>query len=110
MSKTFREWTLDQALLLPPSVHDFVPAGHLSRFVVALVTEKVDHSAIMASYKGEKGQPPARRRRERHVALDRAGSSPRGRVMPSPRGRVIVAIKKTRPPGLAADCRLRPKP
>ena len=26
MSKTFREWTLDQALLLPPSVHDFVPA------------------------------------------------------------------------------------
>jgi hypothetical protein len=29
MSKTFREWTLDQALLLPPSVHDFVPAGYL---------------------------------------------------------------------------------
>ena len=58
MSKTFREWTLDQALLLPPSVHDFVPAGHLSRFVVALVTEELDLSAIMASYKGEKGQPP----------------------------------------------------
>ena len=35
MSKTFRAWSLDQALLLPPSVHDFVPAGHLSRFVVA---------------------------------------------------------------------------
>jgi transposase len=59
MSKTFREWTLDQALLLPPSVHDFVPAGHLSRFVVALVTEELDLSAIMASYKGEKGQHPA---------------------------------------------------
>ena len=58
MSKTFREWTLDQALLLPPSVHDFVPAGHLSRFVVALVTVELDLSAIMASYKGEKGQPP----------------------------------------------------
>src|ERR1700674_2304101 len=58
MSKTFREWTLDQALLLPPSVHDFVPAGHLSRFVVALVTEELDLSTIMASYKGEKGQPP----------------------------------------------------
>ena len=58
MSKTFREWALDQALLLPPSVHDFVPAGHLSRFVVALVTEELDLSAIMASYKGEKGQPP----------------------------------------------------
>jgi hypothetical protein len=49
MSKTFREWTLDQALLLPPSVHDFVPAGHLSRFVVALVTEELDLSAILTS-------------------------------------------------------------
>lgn len=58
MSKTFRDWSLDQALLLPPSVHDFVPAGHLSRFVVALVTEELDLSAIVASYRGEKGQPP----------------------------------------------------
>ncbi|MFZ2143589.1 MAG: hypothetical protein WAV78_42720, partial [Xanthobacteraceae bacterium] len=40
-------------------VHDFVPAGHLSRFVVALVTEELDLSAILASYQGEKGQPPA---------------------------------------------------
>jgi transposase len=58
MSKTFRDWSLDQALLLPPSVHDFVPADHLSRFVVTLVTEELDVSAIMASYQGEKGQPP----------------------------------------------------
>jgi transposase len=58
MSKTFRDWSLDQALLLPPSVADFVPAGHLSRFVVALVTEELDLSAILSSYKGEKGQPP----------------------------------------------------
>ena len=58
MSKTFRDWSLDQALLLPPSVHDFVPAGHLSRFVVSLVTEELDLSAILASYRGEKGQPP----------------------------------------------------
>ena len=58
MSKTFRGWNLDQALLLPPSVHDFVPTGHLSRLVVALVTEQLDLSTVMASYKGEKGQPP----------------------------------------------------
>jgi transposase len=58
MSKSFRDWSLDQALLLPPSVHDFVPAGHLARFVVALVTEELDLSAILASYRGEKGQPP----------------------------------------------------
>jgi transposase len=35
-----------------------VPADHLSRFVVTLVTEELDVSAIMASYQGEKGQPP----------------------------------------------------
>jgi transposase len=58
MSKTFRDWNLGQDFLLPPSVHDFVPAGHLSRFVVALVTEELDLSAIITSYKGEKGQPP----------------------------------------------------
>jgi hypothetical protein len=38
MSKTFRDWGLEQALLLPPSVHDFVRAGRLSRFVVTLVS------------------------------------------------------------------------
>ena len=58
MSKTFRDWGRDQALLLPPSVDDFVPAGHLSRFVVTLVTEELDLSGILASYRGEKGQPP----------------------------------------------------
>jgi transposase len=58
MSKTFRDWSLDQVLLFPPSVHDFVAADHLSRFVVALVSEELDLSAVLASYKGEKGQPP----------------------------------------------------
>ena len=62
MSATFRDWSLDQALLLPPSVHDFVPAGHLSRFVVTLVTEELDLSAIMASYQGEKASRPITRR------------------------------------------------
>jgi hypothetical protein len=58
MSKTFRDWSPDQALLLPPSVHDFVPAGHLSRFVVALVTEELDLSAILASYRGRRASRP----------------------------------------------------
>jgi transposase len=58
MSKTFRNWGLDQALLLPPSVNDFVPPAHLSRFVIALVTEELDLSAMLARYKGERGQPP----------------------------------------------------
>lgn len=58
MSKTFRAWRLDEQLLLPPSVEDFVPRDHLSRFVVSLVRESLDLRAIYAAYLGEKGQPP----------------------------------------------------
>jgi transposase len=58
MSKTFRAWHVDQTLLFPPSVQDFVPADHLSRFVVSLVRESLDLGAIYAAYRGEKGQPP----------------------------------------------------
>jgi hypothetical protein len=39
MSKTFRPWTIDQPLVLPPSVQDFVCEGHLARFVLALVLD-----------------------------------------------------------------------
>jgi transposase len=58
MSKSYRDWHIDQALLLPPSVQDFVPAEHLSRFVVGLVRDELDLSAIHGSYKSELGQPP----------------------------------------------------
>ena len=58
MSKHFRPWRIDEAQLLPASVHDFVPEGHLARFVVSLVRESLDLKAITASYKGPLGQPP----------------------------------------------------
>ena len=58
MSKSFRDWHVDQQLLLPPSVQDFVAEDHLARFVVSLVREELELSAIYASYAGEKGQPP----------------------------------------------------
>ena len=58
MSKHFRPWKIDQDQLLPPSVRDFVPKQHLSRFIVALVRESLDLSAITASYSSELGQPP----------------------------------------------------
>ena len=58
MSKQFRPWKIDQAQLLPPSVLDFVPEDHLSRFILALVTESLDLSAITASYTSGLGQPP----------------------------------------------------
>jgi transposase len=58
MSKTFRAWDVDQEWLLPPSVHDFVPAGHLAHFVRETVREGLDLSAIRASYAEERGYPP----------------------------------------------------
>lgn len=58
MSKHFRAWKIDQSQLLPPSVQDFVPEDHLSRFIVALVTESLDLTAITASYTSGLGQPP----------------------------------------------------
>ena len=58
MSKHFRQWKIDQTQLLPPSVQDFVPKHHLSRFIVALVRESLDLSAVTASYRSGLGQPP----------------------------------------------------
>jgi hypothetical protein len=50
MSKHFRPWKIDQTLLLPPNVRDFVPKDHVSRFIVGLVRESLDLKAIMGSY------------------------------------------------------------
>ena len=58
MSKTFRPWTIDQPLLLPPRVQDFVGEEHLARFVLTVVVEHLDLGEIEASYAGERGQPP----------------------------------------------------
>ena len=58
MSKTFRPWKIDEPQFLPPTVQDFVAKDHLARFMVSLVTEELDLTAIRASYLGEKGQPP----------------------------------------------------
>jgi len=58
MSKTFRAWEVDQGWLLPPSVHEFVPPGHLAHFVRDTVREGLDLSAILDMYKEERGYPP----------------------------------------------------
>ena len=47
MSKQFRTCSLDQPLLLPPSLQDWLPEKHLARFV-ADVTEQLDLSEILA--------------------------------------------------------------
>ena len=58
MSKLFRPWKIDQPQLLPPCVQDYVPEDHLSRFIVALITESLDLGEIMSSYTSGLGQPP----------------------------------------------------
>ena len=58
MSKTFRPWDVDQIWLLPPSVQDLVPAGHMAHFVRDTVREGLNLSAVMASYEEERGNPP----------------------------------------------------
>lgn len=58
MSKTFRDWDVEQGWLLPPSVLDFVPPDHLAHFVRDTVRESLDLSAIMSSYSEERGYPP----------------------------------------------------
>lgn len=58
MSKTFRPWDVDQVWLLPPSIQDLVPAGHVAHFVRDTVRNGLDLSAIMECYEEERGYPP----------------------------------------------------
>ena len=55
--KTFRPYQPDQLLLLPPSIEEWLPEGHLSRFVREVVAT-LDLTAIEASYTEERGYPP----------------------------------------------------
>ena len=59
MPKTFRPYSLDQQLLLPPDLRGWLPEGDLALFVSDVVDE-LDLSAIYAAYdRGEgRGQPP----------------------------------------------------
>jgi transposase len=58
MSKTFRPWHIDDVWLLPASIHDFVPAGHVAHFIRDTVREGLDLGALLASYDDERGYPP----------------------------------------------------
>jgi transposase len=55
MGKSFRSDDLNQSLLLPPSLHDWLPEKHLARFLVDVV-ETLDLSAIHASYDAGDGR------------------------------------------------------
>ena len=58
MAKTFKSGDVDQLVLLPPSVHELVPAGHLAHFVRELVRDSLDLSAILKTYTEDRGFPP----------------------------------------------------
>jgi transposase len=58
MSKTFRPWDIEQRWLLPPSVHELVPPGHVAHFVRETVREDLDLTAILSAYTEERGYPP----------------------------------------------------
>ena len=49
MSKHFRPWNIDETLLLPPNVRDYVPKDDVSRFIVELVRESLDLKSIMGA-------------------------------------------------------------
>src|SRR3990167_2495464 len=51
MSHTFRQVHRDTLYLLPPSLNDWLPEGHLARFVVE-VGEQLDRTAIKTAYAG----------------------------------------------------------
>lgn len=58
MAKTYRPYCPDQLLLLPPSLRDWLPEGHLMYFVGDVV-DHLDLSAIESIYeKDDRGQPP----------------------------------------------------
>jgi len=58
MGQNFFPDTVDQTLLFPPSLHDWLPAGHLARFVVDVVGA-LDLSGIYASYAEKDGRGQA---------------------------------------------------
>ena len=58
MSKTFRPYEPDQDFLMPASMREWLPTGHLAYFVSDIV-DQLDLSAILVRYAAEeRGYPP----------------------------------------------------
>jgi hypothetical protein len=53
ISKTFRAWDMDLAWLLPASLHQFVPPGHLAHLVRDAVRVALDFLAITGARASE---------------------------------------------------------
>jgi transposase len=58
LDRKFKECNRDQMFLLPPSLRDWLPEGHLAYFIIDLM-DHLDLSEVYASYGGDgRGQPP----------------------------------------------------
>jgi transposase len=58
MGQNFIADTVDQTLLFPPSLHDWLPEGHVARFLLDVVSA-LDLSAIYKSYEDKDGRGQA---------------------------------------------------
>ena len=58
MSNRYRPWKIDEPMLLPATVQEFVDMDHLARFVLSLVVEEIDLEEIEWVYRVDRGQPP----------------------------------------------------
>ena len=56
--KRFRTCSLNQPLLLPPSLQDWLPEKHLARFIAGVVDE-LDLSGIVSQYGRKDGRGKA---------------------------------------------------
>lgn len=63
MVSRFKTCSLDQPLLLPPDLRDWLPESHLARFIAEVVEKHLDLSKLMGSYqrqdaRGRQGYHP----------------------------------------------------
>ncbi|MEC5178753.1 transposase [Arthrobacter sp. CG_A4] len=58
INKRFKAFEPDAVMLVPPSLEEWLPQGHLARFVGELVDDELDLTRFYASYAKAKGQPP----------------------------------------------------
>jgi transposase len=58
VNKRFRAFEPDAVMLVPPSLDDWLPQNHLSRFIADVVETQLDLTKFYASYAKSKGQPP----------------------------------------------------
>src|SRR5665647_3111656 len=56
--KRFRPFEPDAVMLVPPSLDEWLPENHLSRFIAEIVETSLELDRFYSSYRKVKGQPP----------------------------------------------------